>query len=230
MVLALALTSLTVTIAWRVQRAQIESGEDRRARLASLVTARQGRVRGLESQLATLRRSLDRTLRTSRHGRLRTLATETERLALVAGLRAVGGDGVEIILTDSPPEHRPAAQAADFEIQDVDLQLVVNQLWSVGAEAIAVNGQRLVATSAIRAAGGTILVNYRVLSPPYRVVALGNPDALVRRFQASALARRFRGWVDIYHLGFTIRTVRNASVPAFRGSLVPRYAELDDRH
>ena len=52
----------------------------------------------------------------------------------------------------------------------------MNGLWSVGAEAIAVNGQRLTAQSAIRSAAGAILVNYRPLKPPYRVEAIGPPD------------------------------------------------------
>ncbi len=214
-----------IAISWSHESLQTAAAGGRRARLATLATARQQRVRGLERQLADLRRRLDRELRASRHGRLGSLSAERDRLALLAGIRPVRGEGIEVLLSDSPPEERPPADAGDFEIQDVDIQLVVNQLWALGAEAVAVNGQRMIATSAIRSAGGTILVNYRVLTSPYRIVAIGPARALDRRFRATALARRFRGWVDIYHLGFTVKMTRNVSVPAFGGSVHFRYAD-----
>ena len=71
-------------------------------------------------------------------------------------------------------------------VRDRDLQRVINGLWESGAEAISINGQRLTALSAIRAAGDAILVDNRPLVPPYTVLAVGDGERLSRRFQNSA--------------------------------------------
>src|SRR5882757_8029935 len=73
---------------------------------------------------------------------------------------------------------------------------------AAGAEAVGVNGQRLVATSPIRAAGETITVNFRPLVPPYKVEAIG---ADRKPFERSAVAQRFKQWVADYGLGFSVR-------------------------
>lgn len=63
-------------------------------------------------------------------------------------------------------------------INSRDIQLVVNALWSAGAEAISVNGHRMTSTSAIRFAGKAIIVDFRGLTPPYEIVAIGDPERL----------------------------------------------------
>jgi uncharacterized protein YlxW (UPF0749 family) len=71
-------------------------------------------------------------------------------------------------------------------VRDRDMQRVVNGLWESGAEAVSINGQRLTALSAIRAAGDAILVDNRPLVPPYTVLAVGDGGELSERFQNSA--------------------------------------------
>lgn len=103
------------------------------------------------------------------------LAAEIQALELATGYAPVEGPGAVVTLTDAPVEE--GDQREDVEqVIDSDIQRAVNGLWSVGAEAVAVNGQRLTAQSAIRSAAGAILVNYRPLKPPYRVEAIGPPD------------------------------------------------------
>ena len=74
-------------------------------------------------------------------------------------------------------------------VQDIDLQHVVNGLWAAGAEAISINGQRLTARSAIRTAGSAINVDFRPLSPPYAIDAIGDPKSLAARFQETSDGR-----------------------------------------
>lgn len=109
----------------------------------------------------------------------------------VAGTVAVAGPGLAVTLTDSP-RAATAAEYADERVQDLDLQVLANGLWEAGAEAIAVNGQRLTAVSAIRSAGEAILVDLMPLVGPYRVEAIGDPatmeTALARTAAASHLA------------------------------------------
>jgi uncharacterized protein YlxW (UPF0749 family) len=140
-------------------------------------------------------------------------AARSEALSLQAGTVALEGPGLLVQLDDSDREVPDDQEAGAFRIHDADLQLVVNALFGAGAEAVSVNDSRLVATSPIRAAGDTIVVNFRPLSPPYRVAAIGaDRDA----FEDSDIARRFRRWRDVFGLGFSIQD-RDLTVPAFLG-------------
>jgi uncharacterized protein YlxW (UPF0749 family) len=189
--------------------------ESRRAGLVKLIHARQGEVENLGEQLVRLREDVV----TARRRLSATSAEDSRRLRDVqmwAGTTAMAGPGLEVRLSDSDREVKTDDDRESFSVQDVDLQLVVNALWEAGAEAVAVNGQRLVATSPIRAAGETITVNFRPMVPPYEVKAIG---ADRRRFERSEVAERFEQWVDDYGLGFTIRSRSKVVVPAYAGTL-----------
>jgi uncharacterized protein YlxW (UPF0749 family) len=104
------------------------------------------------------------------------VAQQVRALAWVAGQATAVGPGLEIVLTDAPDD----AAAERGAVLDRDIQIVVNALWAAGAEAIAVNGRRLTAVSAIRRAGQAVLVDLQPLIPPYRIAAIGDPQALDR--------------------------------------------------
>jgi uncharacterized protein YlxW (UPF0749 family) len=87
---------------------------------------------------------------------------------------------------------------------DRDLQDIANGLWQAGAEAVAVNGQRLTATSTIRAAGGVILVDFRPVTSPYEVTAIGPPD-IAGTFSSGAVAKRFRRYIEEYRMQFSVK-------------------------
>jgi uncharacterized protein YlxW (UPF0749 family) len=94
----------------------------------------------------------------------------------------------------------------------------------VGAEAIAVNGQRLTAKSAIRSAAGAILVNYRPLKPPYRVEAIGPPD-LADRFAATPDARELASVSAQFGIGLETSSVDRLSLRSATSPL-PSDAEV----
>ena len=112
-----------------------------------------------------------------------------ELVALLSGATAVQGPGVKLVVDDAKDSRsgrrRARARAVGFSdtgrVRDRDMQRVVNGLWESGAEAIAINGQRLTALSAIRAAGDAILVDNRPLVPPYTVLAVGDGKRLEHR-------------------------------------------------
>lgn len=216
------LLGFVMTVDVRVQQQVEASTAARREELAKVVQQRQRRTVALERSVGELRARLDRLTAGSGSAELRAIGERIEALASASGLRAVRGDGLLVTLADAPDAE---LEDADFRIQDLDLQLVVNELWAAGAEAIAINGQRLVATSAIRNAGDAVLVNYRVLTTPYRVTAAGDRDALARRFLGTGTAKRFERWRDIYGLGFNVRTVEDVTLPPFGGSVRLRHAE-----
>jgi len=205
---------LTLVASSGVKEAK-RGAESRRAGLIKLIHTRQDEVDSLGKELVRLRADVvDARRRLSA-----TSADDARRLRDVqvwAGTTAMSGSGLEIRLSDSRREAKTEADRESLSVHDVDLQLVVNALWAAGGEAVAVNGQRLVATSPIRAAGETITVNFRPLVPPYKVEAIG---ADKKRFEQSAVAQRFKQWVGDYGLGFSVRSRSKVVVPAFLGTL-----------
>lgn len=173
------------------------------ARRAEIVTAREA---SLTASLADL-----------------VLAEQIETLEVATGYAAVGGPGTEITMTDAPTEE--GTQGNDIErVLDSDVQLAVNGLWSVGAEAIAVNGQRLTAQSAIRSAGDAILVNYRPLKPPYVVAAIG-PRDMADRFAETPDAQELASISLQFGIGLETAAVGNITLQSATSPL-PGDAEV----
>jgi uncharacterized protein YlxW (UPF0749 family) len=106
-----------------------------------------------------------------------------------------------------------------------DVQAVVNALWAGGAEAMSIMNVRVVATSAVRCVGNTLLLHGRVYSPPFKITAIGDPAAFQRALAASEGVRLFRDAVDHYHLGYR-ETVSTVTVPAFGGSTALHSAKV----
>jgi uncharacterized protein YlxW (UPF0749 family) len=214
---AVAALGLLVVVAARDTRQRAPAVATTRERLVQQIEALVDRtdVESAEVDLLRLewRSALSRTKDVSGDG-----AAVTERLRAIeqeVGVAAVTGPGVVVRLTDAPAAERGAgATAADGRIQDRDLQDVVNALWAAGAEAVAVNRQRVGPLTAIRQAGDAVLVDYRPVASPYDVSAVGDAEALERSFTSSAAASRFRGWVERYGLGFTVSRSERLELPA----------------
>ncbi len=119
------------------------------------------------------------------------------------GLAPVRGSGAKITLGDGPTPVNPLTGERNTvgQVKDTDLQLATNALWSLGAEAITINGQRLTATSTIRQAGEAILVDFRPVSTPYQVIAIG-PDGLAKTFRDSYAGKFFKELVSKYGMSF----------------------------
>ncbi|MEU6907605.1 DUF881 domain-containing protein [Streptomyces coeruleorubidus] len=121
-------------------------------------------------------------------------SAESEIVSILSGATAVHGPGVKLVVNDAKDagaggdgDPRETTGFSDTgRVRDRDMQRVVNGLWESGAEAVSINGQRLTALSAIRAAGDAILVDNKPLVPPYTVLAVGDGQRLSTRFQNSA--------------------------------------------
>lgn len=128
-------------------------------------------------------------------------------LELLAGLSKAHGDGAEVDLTDAPQPVDPVTGQStgknDGQVLDRDLQDVSNELWRDGAEAIAINGERLTATTTIRTAGSTILVDFKPIVSPYQIVAIG-PSDLDKRFNSSGTGTRFHRYTTEFGMGVSV--------------------------
>lgn len=214
--------AFALTVQWRAQNAATTEAEGRKAGLTMILESRQHRAAELESRIAALQTAIDRAGDMSGLQGLASLQERVRLMAELAGTTEVTGPGAVVTVSDANPREESVVPS-DSRIQDVDIQAVVNALWTAGAQAIAVNGQRLVATSAIRNAGDAVLVNYRVLSSPYRIAAIG-PGDLDAKFAASPTAERFRGWSEIYGLGFEVDGRDRIDLPAYGGPVRARYS------
>jgi uncharacterized protein YlxW (UPF0749 family) len=192
--------------------------------LVKLIQQRRSQVADLDQAVRKLRADVSAAQRqaSKRSQADREQAKQSSDLAQAAGTVAMRGRGVVVRLADSDKRPSDPQQANAYRIGDNDLQLVVNALFDAGAEAVAINDNRLVATSPIRAAGDTIVVNFRPLNPPYEVAAIG---ADKKAFERSQIAKRFDRWTHLFGLGYKVRSVDKVTVPAFTGRVAIATAE-----
>ncbi|RJQ81519.1 DUF881 domain-containing protein [Pseudonocardiaceae bacterium YIM PH 21723] len=137
---------------------------------------------------------------------------ELRRLQIDAGTIEVTGPGMRITVDDKGDSRRPATSTST--VLDGDLQVLVNSLWSAGAEAISVNGIRLQPKSTIRQAGGAILIDNRPVGRPYVVEAIGAAAELHRRFLSTDAYGRFTAFSQLYGTVFTIAQADELRLPA----------------
>ncbi len=135
-------------------------------------------------------------------------------MAGASGFQAVTGPGLRLVLEDAPPD------AGGELIRSDDLALLINGLWEAGAEAIAVNGERLTARSATTTANVSINVNRRPVTAPYTVEAIGDPDRLEQRFGETQGGGAWLLLVEEFGFGYRTATSDDLELPAARDLLL----------
>jgi uncharacterized protein YlxW (UPF0749 family) len=221
LVAALVMAVFAVLVVTAAVQTSRNSGSDERQRreLVGQVSDARRQLRDERAQLASLRAESaalgKRQVRSD--AALAALTAQVRMLGVRTGTVAVRGPGVRVVADDAP-----GAAAARNEVLDSDLQKLVNGLWEAGAEAVAVNGQRLTNLSTIRLAGGAITVNAHSLRRPYVVTAIGNRNTLPARFAETSSGQ---AWLDLEQqvgLRLSITPKSSLRVPGVEVSL--RYA------
>jgi uncharacterized protein YlxW (UPF0749 family) len=222
---------LLLSTAAAQERDRASSTAEARTALVAEVQQRSAANDKLEASLerdragvaAIRRKALELTAEGSR------LAAGLTTLEVVTGASPVTGPALVVHLTDAPAEDETGADsdprtgsATDGRVTDRDLQTVVNEVWASGAEAVAVNGQRLTALSAIRSAGDAILVDFRPLSPPYDIVGIGNASAMRASF-AEGFGGSYLQALRDYGIGYSL-TTKTATRLAESSGVMLRYA------
>ncbi|MBP2651460.1 MAG: hypothetical protein H6Q74_2285 [Firmicutes bacterium] len=150
------------------------------------------------------------------------MSHELELIKMGAGTIALTGPGVVVTIDDSKRPSKPGENPNLYLIHDDDILKVINELRAAGAEAIAVNDQRLIATSEIRCAGPTLSVNNAHYAPPYEIRAIGEAQTMEN-------ALRLRGGVaetlQFWGIQVTIKTEDKVDIPAYKGSFRFDYAK-----
>ena len=199
----------------------------RKAELIALVAARQERAAALSASLEQLRAQVTTAEQSVQAAGASSLNAQLAHVEAATGLTAVRGPGVRLTFGDAEGTCS-TGRVEDCRIQDVDLQLATNALWAAGAEAVALNGERVIASTAIRSAGSSVLINYRVLTSPYVVEAIGPPEQLRDDFLATRLAGDFEVWRDVFGLAFSAEISDEITVPAYTGAVRVRTAVNPD--
>lgn len=169
----------------------------------------------LRSELADLRNSLANASSAGSRD-------ELIRARVQAGLTDMVGPGIVLTMDDSKKPKNPNQDPNLFLIHDDDVLKVVNELKAAGAEAVSINGQRLVATTEIRCAGPTISINHTLTAPPLEIRAIGDPVTLEN-------ALRMRGGViedlSLWGIEISLRREQQVQVPAYNGSMQFNFAK-----
>ncbi|MFF3316434.1 DUF881 domain-containing protein [Streptomyces sp. NPDC003035] len=146
---------------------------------------------------------------------------QAELVALLSGAIPVHGPGVKLVVDDAKGTEQGGGgprESSGFSdtgrVRDRDMQRVVNGLWQSGAEAVAINGQRLTSLSAIRAAGDAILVDNKPLVPPYTVLAVGDGQRLSTAFQDSADGQYLHALQENFGIRTSISAEAEVRLPA----------------
>jgi uncharacterized protein YlxW (UPF0749 family) len=190
-VMALLIGALLTTSALSL-RAPETSAIKVKAYLVSRIEAMRAHVETQTRLMTTVRSEIDTAQAAALSQQSQTgLAAELARLEIAAGTVPVTGPGLLLTLDDAATQADPNSQNANprtstqidqGKVQASDLQIIVNGLWQAGAEAISINGHRLTSRAAIRFAGAAILVDYRPLTRPYVITAIGGPGILSVEF------------------------------------------------
>ncbi len=198
-------------------------------RLVDMVRETQAGVDRLGAQRDALAARIDTTHGGSSDLALAAMQSRAEGLAADAGLGPVHGPGLVVTLTDAQRDANGRfprdAAPDDLVVHQQDIQAVLNALWSAGAEAVQMQDQRLIATSAPRCVGNTLLLNGRTYSPPYVVSAIGDVPLMQAALAAAPLVTLYKQYVVRFGLGYTEDARRDLQIVGYTEPIRMRYAQ-----
>ena len=196
---------------------------------------RQERTRSdqLQARLAALHKEVDRLSHQVSDTTVARLQRQADALRGPAGLEAVSGPGLTVVLNDAPKSEIDKAggdsgvSVDELVVHQQDIQAVVNALWAGGAEAMTIQGQRVVSTTGVRCVGNTVVLHGVPYSPPYRISAIGDPAALQASLDSSEYIDAYLAVVESHGLGYAVEPSAGLSFPAYKGSTTLKYAQPD---
>lgn len=179
----------------------------------------------LTMQLADAQKSLEtyRSQSASSDQVNEQIKSELDRANTLSGMTDLKGRGVVVTLTDST---RPATDIngnyEQYIIHDGDLRMVLTELLGAGAEAVAINDQRIVGTSAVRCVGNTIMINDVKVAPPFVFTAIGEPSTLeAALYIKGGVSDYLRSW----DIALNIKKQDEVMVPRYAGAVNFKYAQ-----
>lgn len=218
-----ALAGLMVTVGAIAARGE-DLRADRAADLRQTVAAQIERNEQLLAEIEQLRADVER-LR-ERTGTAGQLDPELGEAGLEASTLPVAGPAMRVVLTDAPADVAPAGVSDDaLVVHQQDIQAVINALWAGGAEAMAVQGQRIIATTGIKCVGNSVVLHGIPYAPPYVIEAIGPQDQMEAALEAAPAVGIYKQYVEAYGLGYAQSRVDDLELAPFTGSFGINHAE-----
>ena len=204
--------------------------DDRRPELSRVIAERKAQVNEQSTIAADLQAEIDRI--TAGEGGSDVRIAEQQRRAddvrAAAGMTALHGPGVQVVLDDAPRRADGALPAGarpdDVVVHQQDVQSVVNALWAGGAEAMVIMNLRVISTSAVRCVGNTLLLHGQVFSPPFEIRAIGEAGRMRVTLDSDPGVRAFRDSADAYGLGYVVQDQDDIVAPAYAGAVTLDHA------
>lgn len=186
--------------------------------LAELVSTQAQHIQQLKARSAELEREVDR---------LGHQAAPTQQPQEPLTFTAVRGPGVRVTLTDAPSSVSPEGVDADLlVVHQQDIQAVLNVMWEAGAEAVTIQGQRVIATTGIKCVGNTVVLHDVPHAPPYVIEAIGDQRRIVDGLSRSHEIDVYKEYAKAYSLGYRQENVPDIVAPAYGGPAQLRHARV----
>jgi uncharacterized protein YlxW (UPF0749 family) len=197
--------------------------------LASLVQAESEQYAGLEERVRELNAEVDRLTEAVDDTGVRRFQRQIAEVSDPAGLTPVSGPGVTITLSDAPEEviNESTRDLNLLVVHQQDIQAVVNAMWKGGAEAVTVQGQRIVSTTGIKCQGNAVLLQGVPYPQPYVISAVGDQGELLESIANDDYLQIYREQAAIpdISVGYEQQVDDHIEAPAYEGLLDLTYAE-----
>ena len=231
LILPALLFGLLVSVQWRTQLERSELTVRYNAPLLDAAKSLQNEQDALKTQLADLRSQLDTIQRgaATQSTASRDLQARIEELRSASGLTERTGEGVQIVLDDARATTAQSGNVDKSICHSTDLTDIINAAWRGGAQAIAVNGERVVGTTSVYCVGSTIMVNGTLMSPAFTVTVIGPQNELLSAYDDPNELKDIKQRRDVYGLGFRVTRASGLRVPAYAGALNVRVATPTER-
>jgi uncharacterized protein YlxW (UPF0749 family) len=226
-VMALLAGLLVATTAHTARGTDLRSAGN--TNIADLIRAAEGKVSGDNARIDQLQKEIaaatDQLARSD--AGITEIKNKSQPLVGPAGLVAMTGPGLTVTLDDAHPVVTdPNVDRNALVVHQSDMQAVVNSLWAGGAEAMKIMDQRVIATSAVRCVGNTLLLNGRVYSPSCTIVAIGPARAMRDALDRSPGVTLYRKDAASYGLGYKVEDQRQVDVPAYEAPIGLTFAQI----
>ena len=226
--LGLALLGLGFLIAAQLasEGPRVRYTTQERSPLVETATQLQDRQEALKARILELRGQIQSAEQAGQGSAalVHDLNDSLQQARIAAGLIPLTGSGIVLQLEDSSEPPAADANASDYLVGARDLRRIVEELWGAGAEAIAINGERITATTAIIDVGPSILANAAYLAGPYQITALGGDDLYPRLAAALGFEDFIRSRAEGFGIRISIAEPETVDIPAFVGTVTLRYA------
>jgi len=193
--------------------------------LGSLIGQRTERVEAQRREARLLQGQIELLSEAGSSGATKKTLAKLQELGEHTGMAAVHGPGLRVRLDDAPREVEiPGLDPNALVVHQQDLQAFVNALWAGGAEAVSLQGRRLISTTGIKCVGNTVVLDGVPYSPPYVIEAIGDQSALDRALSTSSDVRTYDKYVRAYDLGLKIEKPDRLTAKPYAGAVGLKYA------